>query len=48
MATPTHLTSLARDTGWIVEEVVPLQTCRRRGCHVGNAVRAETLVLRNS
>jgi len=32
-----------------VEELVSLQTYRRYGYHVGNAVRAETLViLRNS
>jgi len=47
--TPAHLTSLAHDTGWTVEELVSLQTYRRYGYHVGNAVRAETLViLRNS
>jgi len=47
--TPAHLTSLAHCTGWTVEELVSLQTYRRYGYHVGNAVRAETLViLRNS
>ena len=47
--TPAHLAALAVDAGWTVEELVPLQTYRRYGYHVGNAVRAETLViLRNT
>ncbi|MDE0229041.1 MAG: DNA methyltransferase [Spirochaetaceae bacterium] len=47
--TPTHLAALAEDTGWTVEELLPLQTYRRYGYHVSNAVRNETLViLRNS
>ena len=47
--TPAHLTSLASDVGWTVDELIPLQAYRRYGYHVDNAVRAETLVmLRNS
>ena len=43
--TPAHLAALAVATGWTVEEVVPLQTYRRYGYHVGNAVRAESLII---
>lgn len=47
--TPAHLTALAATAGWSVDELIPLQTYRRYGYHVSNAVRAETLViLRNS
>ena len=47
--TPAHLASLASSEGWQVEELIPLQTYRRYGYHVGNAVAAETLIiLRNS
>jgi len=42
--TPTHLASLARNTGWIVDEMIPLQTYQRWGYHSANAVAAETLV----
>ena len=43
--TPSHLAALAAQTGWKVEELMPLQTYRRYGYHASNAVRAETLVL---
>lgn len=43
--TPAHLTALAVDAGWTVEELLPLQTYRRYGYHVSNAVRNETLVI---
>ena len=43
--TPSHLASLASNEGWIVEELIPLQTYRRYGYHMNNAVRAETLLL---
>lgn len=43
--TPAHLASLADDAGWAVEELLPLQTYRRYGYHVRNAVRNETLVI---
>ena len=43
--TPLHLARLARSQGWTQEELIPLQTYRRYGYHVSNAVRAETLVL---
>ena len=47
--TPAHLASLAAAEGWEVEELIPLQTYRRYGYHVSNAVYAETLiVLRNT
>lgn len=47
--TPTHLAALAADAGWTVEELLPLQTYRRYGYHVSNAVRKETLaIFRNS
>ena len=46
--TPLHLASLATAEGWKMEELIPLQTYRRYGYHVNNAVCAETLiVLRN-
>ncbi len=43
--TPSHLAALAAQTGWRVDELMPLQTYRRYGYHVSNAVRAETLVV---
>lgn len=47
--TPLHLARLAESQGWSREELIPLQTYRRYGYHVSNAVKAETLVLlRNS
>lgn len=46
--TPTHLAELAANVGWIVEELIPLQTYQRYGYHQSNAVNAETLIfLRN-
>ena len=47
--TPLHLARLATSQGWSQEEMIPLQTYRRYGYHVSNAVKSETLVLlRNS
>ncbi len=47
--TPAHLVGLASAEGWEVDELVPLQTYRRYGYHVSNAIAAETLILlRNS
>ena len=47
--TPAHLASLAVAEGWQVDELIPLQTYRRYGYHVSNAVSAETLIiLRNA
>lgn len=43
--TPAHLAALAVDKGWVVEELLPLQTYRRYGYHAGNAVRNETLII---
>ena len=43
--TPSRLAALAAQTGWKVDGLMPLRTYRRYGCHVGNAVRAETLVV---
>ncbi len=43
--TPSHLAALAAQTGWKLKELMPLQTYRRYGYHVSNAVRAETLVV---
>ena len=43
--TPSRLAALAAQTGWKVDELIPLRTYRRYGCHVGNAVRAETLII---
>lgn len=43
--TPSHLASLARSECWHIEEVIPLQTYRRYGYHVSNAVGAETLII---
>jgi site-specific DNA-methyltransferase (cytosine-N4-specific) len=43
--TPHHLASIARQVGWAVEELIPLQTYRRYGYHMNNAVAAETLIL---
>ena len=47
--TPAHLASISSEVGWTIEELIPLQTYRRYGYHMSNAVSAETLViLRNS
>lgn len=46
--TPSHLASLARAECWRVEEMIPLQTYRRYGYHVSNAVAAETLIILRS
>ena len=43
--TPAHLASLASHCGWTVEETVPLQTYRRYGYHMNNAVNAESLLI---
>lgn len=43
--TPSHLANLALAEGWKIQEFIPLQTYRRYGYHVSNAVVAETLVL---
>ncbi len=43
--TPAHLASLAAGAGWDVDELIPLQTYRRYGYHVSNAVEAETLIM---
>lgn len=45
ISTPAHLASIAEDVGWKVEESVELQTYRRYGLHMNNAVAAETLLL---
>ena len=43
--TPGHLANLACSEGWVVEELLPLQTYRRYGYHSSNAIRSETLVM---
>ena len=43
--TPTHLANMAATVGWRVEEQMPLQTYRRYGYHVNNAIAHETLLL---
>jgi site-specific DNA-methyltransferase (cytosine-N4-specific) len=43
--TPAHLASIAENVGWKVEESIELQTYRRYGLHMNNAVAAETLLL---
>lgn len=43
--TPAHLASIAGGIGWKVEESIELQTYRRYGLHMNNAVAAETLLL---
>lgn len=43
--TPLHLSRLAKAVGWKVEELIPLQTYRRYGYHVSNAVAAETMII---
>ncbi|UES60232.1 RNA methylase (plasmid) [Roseibium aggregatum] len=43
--TPSHLASIAREVGWHLEEIVPLQTYQRWGYHAGNAVAAESLIM---
>lgn len=43
--TPEHLANLAESTGWVVEERLPLQTYRRYGYHVNNAIAHEMLVV---
>lgn len=43
--TPAHLVNLAASTGWAVEEQLPLQTYRRYGYHMNNAIARETLII---
>lgn len=43
--TPSHLTNIAEKVGWTVEETIPLQTYRRYGYHMNNAVNSETLII---
>ena len=43
--TPSHLTNIAEKVGWSVEESIPLQTYRRYGYHMNNAVKSETLII---
>ena len=43
--TPAHLANMAAQVGWLVEERMSLQTYRRYGYHVNNAIRRETLLL---
>ena len=43
--TPTHLANVAAKVGWRVEDQMPLQTYRRYGYHVNNAIAHETLLL---
>lgn len=43
--TPSHLANLAVSVGWRIDELMPLQTYRRYGYHVSNAVAAETLII---
>ena len=43
--TPSHLANLAVSVGWHIDELMPLQTYRRYGYHVSNAVAAETLMI---
>ena len=43
--TPTHLANLASNVGWLVSDMLPLQTYRRYGYHVNNAVASEVLVV---
>ena len=46
--TPASLASISESVGWRVEESMPLQTYRRYGYHMSNAIHAETLlILRN-
>ena len=46
--TPASLASISQSVGWRVEEAMPLQTYRRYGYHMNNAIDAETLlILRN-
>ena len=46
--TPDHLASIASGVGWTVEEMMPLQTYRRYGYHMSNAVNKETLIILRS
>jgi len=43
--TPAHLARIAEHVGWRVEEFVELQTYRRFGLHMSNAVAAEKLLI---
>jgi len=42
--TPAHLADLAHSSGWKISEVLPLQTYRRYGYHMNNAITAESLI----
>lgn len=43
--TPAHLASLSAAAGWTVEEQLPLQTYRRYGYHMNNAIGREVLLV---
>lgn len=43
--TPQHLTSLAEQAGWIIDEVTSLQAYQRYGLHASNAVKTESLII---
>jgi site-specific DNA-methyltransferase (cytosine-N4-specific) len=43
--TPMHLAELAASVGWVVDELISLQTYQRYGLHSANAVESETLIL---
>ena len=43
--TPTHITNLAENIGWYVEERMILQTYQRYGYHMKNAISAESLII---
>lgn len=43
--TPGHLAGIAAANGWLVQELLPLQTYQRYGLHAANAVRSESLVI---
>ena len=43
--TPKYLVELALNTGWKLDQVIPLQTYQRYDLHQKNSVTAETLII---
>jgi site-specific DNA-methyltransferase (cytosine-N4-specific) len=43
--TPIYLAEIAQHHGWSIDEMLPLETYKRYGLHVANAVQNETLIV---
>ncbi len=43
--TPKYLAQLGNSCGWVLEEMIPLQTYQRYGYHMNNAVNSEAMLI---